>query len=172
MESASPPTPTYFQEETMAEAIDYFLIQNMLNRYSDAVDRGAFDEVGEMFKYADVYFPGEQEPSIAAGSGDFGKHLHHWTRVYPKSGTPRTRHLCTNLILDFDDDTHARAQTYFVVFQGTDTLPLQPIITGSYADRLEKVDGDWRFTERRETVGETGDLSAHLLQAFEGPTGE
>ncbi len=26
----------------MAEAIDYFLIQNILNRYSDAVDRGDF----------------------------------------------------------------------------------------------------------------------------------
>ena len=87
-------------------------------------------------------------------------------------GTPRTRHLCTNLIIEFDDETHARTRTYFVVFQGTDTLPLQPIITGGYHDKLEKVDGDWRFTERRELVGETGDLSAHLLQTYAGPTGE
>ena len=43
----------------MAEAIDYFLIQNLLNRYSDAVDRGDFDGVGEMFLHADVYFPGD-----------------------------------------------------------------------------------------------------------------
>ncbi len=156
----------------MPEAIDFFLIQNMLNRYSDAVDRGAFDEVGEMFRHADVYFPGEEIPSIAAGSGDFGAHLHKWTRLYPETGTPRTRHLCTNLILDFDDDVHARARTYFVVFQGSDDLPLQPIITGSYHDRLEKVAGEWRFVERRELVGETGNLSAHLLQSFEGPTGD
>ena len=33
------------------------------------------------------------------------------------------------------------------------------------------VEGDWRFTERRELVGETGDLSAHLLQTYAGPTG-
>jgi hypothetical protein len=51
-------------------------------------------------------------------------------------------------------------------------LPLQPIITGSYRDRFEKVDGAWRFSERRELVGETGDLSAHLLRDFRGPTGE
>jgi len=34
--------------------------------------------------------------------------LHEWTRVYPETGNPRTRHLCTNPIIDFDDATHAR----------------------------------------------------------------
>ncbi len=154
------------------DAVDYFTIQNMLHRYSDAVDRGAFEEVGEMFRHADVYFPGDDAPSVCAGSGDFGAHLHQWTRVFPETGNPRTRHLCTNLIIDFDDDRHARCQTYFVVFQGTETLPLQPIITGSYHDRLEKVEGEWRFVERRESVGETGNLAQHLLQDFGGPTGE
>ena len=156
----------------MAEAVDYFLIQNLLNRYSDAVDRGDFDAVGAMFRDADVYFPGAAEPSVKAGTGDLGPQLHKWTRVYPETGNPRTRHLCTNLIIDFDDATHARCQSYFVVFQAAESLPLQPIITGSYLDRLEKAVGAWHFTERRELVGQTGDLSAHLLQPFEGPTGE
>ena len=156
----------------MPEAVDYFTIQNLLHLYSEAVDRGAFDEVGEMFRHADVYFPGDAEPSVAAGTGDFGAHLTRWTRVFPETGTPRTRHMCTNLIIEFDDETHARTRSYFVVVQGAPELALQPIITGSYHDRLEKVDGDWRFVERRELVGETGDLSAHLLQTFEGPTGD
>ena len=58
------------------------------------------------------------------------------------------------------------------MFQAAEGFPLQPIITGSYHDRFEKVDGEWRFTERRESVSQTGDLSAHLLQSFDGPTGE
>ena len=41
-----------------------------------------------------------------------------------------------------------------------------------YSDRLEKQGENWRFTERRELVGQTGDLSAHLLQSFDGPTGD
>jgi hypothetical protein len=155
----------------MAEAIDYFLIQNELNRYSDAVDRGDFERVGEMFREADVYFPGDEKPSVQKGSGDFAKHLRKWTRVFPDTGNPKTRHLCVNPIIDFDDASHARCQTYFVVFQAADGLPLQPIITGTYLDRLEKRAGSWVFTERRELVGQTGNLSAHLLQAFEGPTG-
>jgi hypothetical protein len=156
----------------MPEAIDYFLIQNLLNRYSDAVDRGNFAAVGEMFLHADVYFPGDEAPSIRAGTGGFADHLGRWTRIYPETGNPRTRHLCTNPIIDFDGDTHARCQTYFVVFQAAEDFPLQAIITGSYVDRFEKVGGEWRFTERREHVGQTGDLSAHLLQGFEGPSGD
>ena len=130
----------------MAEAIDYFLIQNLLHRYSDAVDRGDFDAVGALFRHADVYFPGDEEPAVKAGTGDFGKHLHEWTRIDPATGNPGTRHLCTNPIIDFDDPNHARCQTYFVVFQAAEGLPLQPIITGSYHDRFEKVDGEWRYT--------------------------
>ena len=156
----------------MAEAIDYFLIQNLLNRYSDAVDRGDFEKVGEMFREADVYFPGEEKPSIRKGTGDFAKHLRKWTRVFPDTGNPKTRHLCVNPIIDFDDATHARCQTYFVVFQAAGGVPLQPIITGTYLDLFEKRSGEWLFTERRELVGQIGNLSAHLLQSFEGPTGE
>jgi len=156
----------------MAEAIDYFLIQNLLHRYSDAVDRGDFARVGEMFRHADVYYPGDAEPSVRAGTGDFAASLAKWTRVFPDTGNPKTRHLCTNPIIDFDDATHARCQTYFVVFQAAEGLPLQPIVTGTYLDRFEKVRGEWRFSERRELVGQTGDLSAHLLQPFSGPTGD
>lgn len=157
----------------MPEAIDYFQIQNLLHRYSDAVDRGDFDRVGELFRHADVYFPGEETPSVKAGGGlDFGGALAQWTLRYPDTGNPKTRHLCTNLIIDFDDDTYARCQTYFVVFQAAEELPLQPIITGTYIDKLEKVAGEWRFTERRELIGQVGNLSAHLLKTFSGPTGE
>ena len=156
----------------MAEAIDYFHIQNLLHRYSDAVDRGDFARVGELFRHADVYYPGETQPSVKAGSGDFAASLAKWTRVFPDTGNPKTRHLCTNPIIDFDDATHARCQTYFVVFQAAEGLPLQPIITGTYLDRFEKVRGEWRFRERRELVGQTGNLSAHLLQPFQGPTGD
>lgn len=157
----------------MPDASDYFEIQNLLHLYSEAVDLGDFDRVGELFQHAAIYFPGDDEPSVPAGSGAFGEQLARWTRRFPEAGgTPRTRHLCTNLIIEFDDDEHARTRSYFVVFQGTERVPLQPIITGGYHDRLEKRDGAWCFVERRELVGQTGDLSDHLLQSYEGPTGE
>jgi hypothetical protein len=49
------------------------------------------------------------------------------------------------------------------VFQATDALPLQPIITGRYRDKFARsVEGVWRFTERCFFVDQVGDLSNHL----------
>ena len=54
------------------------------------------------------------------------------------------------------------ARSYFVVLQQTPELPLQPIVSGRYRDRFERVDGVWRFAERRVRTDHMGDLSAHL----------
>jgi len=146
----------------MPEALDYFQIHQLLYRYCDAVDRGDSNELDALFAHADVYAGG---PPIRAGSTPgFGTALSAIVQRYPDTGNLKTRHLCTNLIIDFDDDHHARCRSCFVVFQATDALALQPIMTGTYLNRMEKADGQWRFAEHRWEVGLVGDLSAHLLQ--------
>ena len=49
------------------------------------------------------------------------------------------------------------------MFQATEALPLQPIITGRYEDKFERVDGRWRYTEKKFFVDLVGDLSQYLL---------
>jgi 3-phenylpropionate/cinnamic acid dioxygenase small subunit len=150
----------------MSYGDDYFMIINLLNRYSDAVDRGDFQTVGEMFREADIYFPGSDQIATKANSDlNLGTSLSEWTRIYPDTGNPKTRHLCVNPIVDFETEERARVQSYFVVFQATEELPLQAIITGTYRDILVKVEGTWKFIERREFIGQFGDLSAHLLKS-------
>ena len=39
---------------------------------------------------------------------------------------------------------------------------MQPIISGRYHDTMKRIDGRWRFTERRFLVDLVGDLSRHL----------
>jgi hypothetical protein len=156
----------------MSYADDYFMILNHLHRYSDAVDRGDFAKVEEMFCEADIYLPGSDAPASKANSGrSLGASLIEWTRIFPDTGTPKTRHLCVNPIVDFEGENRARVQSYFVVFQATDKIPLQPIITGTYLDVLVKENGAWKFIERKEVMGQIGDLSDHLLQPIprEGP---
>jgi hypothetical protein len=75
-----------------------------------------------------------------------------------------------------DDQRHDRAgrrdrgaQSYVIVFQATDSLQLQPVIGGRNYDRFERVDGVWRFRERRIESDLMGDLSAHMLQAIPDP---
>ena len=150
------------------DAQDYFAIQNLVYTYAARIDAGDFDGMGAMFDHADVYFPGDPEPASRAGQNIMGRLMHEWTRRYPETGTPRTRHVTTNLIIEPDGPDKARGQCYVVVFQQTPDFKLQPIIGGTYIDRFAKVDGKWRFSERREVMDLIGDLSHHLLQPF-GP---
>ena len=140
------------------QADDYFAIQNLIHRYASLIDKGQFDAVGELFAHADFYIFGKlearQDPVAVA------KSYKHWVRIYP-DGTPRTRHMMTNVIIEPDGPDRATASTYVMVFQQTDALPLQPVIGGDYHDRFAKVDGTWRFVERRMDNNLFGDLTQH-----------
>jgi hypothetical protein len=80
------------------------------------------------------------------------------TPVY--EGSPRTRHVNTNLIIELDGNT-ATSRNYFTVFQQSTTLPLQPIATGRYVDKFEFVDGRWRFCDRLMGDAMVGNISEH-----------
>ena len=77
-------------------------------------------------------------------------------------GSPRTKHVTTNLIVDVDDAAGtAEAQSYVTVLQALPDFPLQPIFSGRYQDRFERVDGEWRWRERRVLADLYGDTSRH-----------
>ena len=50
-----------------------------------------------------------------------------------EDGTPSTKHVITNPIVEVDGDT-GTCRAYYTVFMKTDTLPLQPIVNGRYRD--------------------------------------
>ena len=78
-------------------------------------------------------------------------------------GTPRTRHVTTNLIIDVDEEAGTgTCRSYVTVFQQTDDFPLQPVYQNRYEDRFERVDGTWRFEHRRMCDHRPGDTSRHL----------
>jgi hypothetical protein len=140
------------------EADDYFSIQKLIYSYPLHLDRGELDAMAELFRHADVYMGDmppvrSDPPAVAQAFRDF-------LRIY-EDGTPRTRHMTSNLIIEPDGDRCAKASCYVMVFQQTKELPLQPIIGGDYRDRFEKVDGVWRFTERYIGNDLYGDLRAH-----------
>jgi hypothetical protein len=89
------------------------------------------------------------------------------TRLY-EDGTPKTKHVVTNAIIEVDDAAgSARSRSCFTVLQQTPSLPLQVIITGRYHDEFELVDGVWRFARRHMILEQFGDLSQHLMMDVE-----
>ena len=73
--------------------------------------------------------------------------------------------MITNLVIEADEESGtASCRSYDTVFQATDALPLQPIFSGRYLDRFERVDGTWRFAHRHMVADHVGDLTHHLLR--------
>jgi len=135
-------------------------IRSLLGEYCERIDLGDFDGVGELFAHGAL--ADEHGHELARGADAVAAFYAAGTRLQ-EGGTPRTKHLVANTVLDVDDPAGtATARSSYLVLQATDALALQPIITGRYRDAFERVDGTWRFTERRFLVDLVGDLSHHL----------
>ena len=138
-------------------------IENLLYRYAECVDDGDIDGVSALFAHADYHL---SNPGAGSTRGDaVGATMRASVQTY--EGSPRTKHVMTNPIIEVDEDAGtATVRSYFTVLQATETLALQPVITGRYHDRFECVDGAWRFADRSITIEQVGDLSAHLRPGF------
>lgn len=141
-------------------------VEALLFRYATAIDAGDLDAVGELFAHGAIAT--DDGTVLARGAAEVRDLYRSTTRIHP-DGTPRTAHLTTNVVIDVDHDGgRAESRSRFVVHQavpaaGDDPgLALQPVIAGRYHDRFERVDGEWRFVERRIRPELFGDLARHL----------
>jgi len=133
-------------------------ILHLINRYCYAIDTGDIEGFAGLFEHGQFAMEGVEPVIGKQAMLDFLKR----TRIYP-DGTPRTRHVTTNVDLKIDKDKGtATSQCYVTVFQQTEDLPLQPIFSGHYFDDFECVDGTWRFASRLVRSTLVGNMSAHV----------
>lgn len=140
---------------------DWHAIQTLLVTYAGHVDAGRFEQVAAMFEHSTYRVDHADTGRVSEYRGSepvLG--FCRQTRVYD-DGTPRTRHVITNVDIHVDGD-HATSECYVTVFQQTDVLPLQPIAAGRYVDRFERAPGGWRFADRLITGFLLGDRSQHI----------
>jgi 3-phenylpropionate/cinnamic acid dioxygenase small subunit len=139
----------------------YRAIEKLITTYAELVDNGDFAGLGTLL--ADATFTGGSEP--VSGAGAIEK-MFHDTLILYDDGTPRTRHITTNLAIEVDEEAGtAASRSYFTALQALPDLPLQPIASGRYHDRFERRNGQWGFAERRVRVDLLGDVSHHLRHA-------
>lgn len=137
----------------------HYAIQRLLYLYAERIDAGDFEGVADLFEHAAIHSSALAQP--IQGRDAILALYQHSTRRYPE-GTPRTRHLVCNPVIEVDG-LQAQARSTFMVLQATEALPLQPIIVGRYHDRFACTDGHWHFTAREMQPELKGDLSHHLL---------
>jgi hypothetical protein len=148
---------------SIERAADRLAITELLYRYAELIDAGDFDGVGQLLARCTI--GGAGSPTIT-GARTIAELYATTTRRYPSPtggvGTPRTRHLVLNPIVDVADRT-ASARSTFCVVQCTDAVPLQPVVVGRYYDTFERDEAGWFFVTRRMDVEFLGDTSGHLL---------
>lgn len=136
-------------------------ITNLLYRYAECIDSGDFAGAAALFAMARV----KVGDAWLEGSAPMAALWHKTVRLYP-CGTPRTRHVITNPIVEIDEAAGtATCRSYYTVLQATDDLPLQVICAGRYHDAFVRTDGAWHFATRDYSLFDyAGNMSAHLLR--------
>lgn len=137
-------------------------VTKLIYAYAERIDAGDFAGVADVFAHAVLTFEGFD--AAISGTDAISALYERTTRRY-EDGTPRTKHVMTNVSVDVaDDGTTATSRSYFTVLQAVPgALALQPVIAGRYHNTYGLVEGRWRFSGMHIIVDLTGDLGHHML---------
>jgi hypothetical protein len=94
--------------------------------YAERVDLGDFPGVADLFDGATYRSALGDDVMVQEGRDAVLNTFETMVRRYD-DGTPRTKHVTTNVMVEVDGNT-ATARSYYTVMQQTDVLSLQPII--------------------------------------------
>lgn len=135
-------------------------IVNLLHRYAELVDDADFDGISELFRDAQVFMAGPDQPAVPGAM--VGTVMKRFVKLH--DGSPRTRHVITNTILESESDSQVRARSVFTVLQGVgEAFPLQVVASGRYHDVFTLgSDHIWHFGQRTILLDHHGDVSEHL----------
>lgn len=134
-------------------------IPNLLYRYAELFDAGELQQASHLFDRGGVVVAGH----LIEGADNIAAMWRSFVFIY-EDGTPKTRHLISNPIIELSDDGQcANCRSQWTVLQALDDLPLQVIGSGRYQDEFALVDGEWAFTKRDYSkVDFWGDAKGHL----------
>lgn len=136
---------------------DYEAIRKLIHAYGDAIDRAEFERTASLFAHGS--WRAHDGPRL--NGQELGESLRRRVTLY-EDGTPRTRHLLTNIDIDVDEEGGtARARTYGTIVQGVTQGDLRWVSTFVYDDEFARTDGRWHFTERWLHRSMVGDPSMH-----------
>jgi 3-phenylpropionate/cinnamic acid dioxygenase small subunit len=141
--------------------IDRPAIAELIYRYAELIDEGDFAGVGKLLADAVVTFEGNDREY--RGEDKIRRLYEHSTRRYP-DGTPKSKHVMTNVVVTEGEGGTAASRSYYTVFQAVPgELALQPIIAGRYRHRFESTGDQWHITGFHVIVDLLGELGSHLL---------
>ena len=148
------------------------VLEETMYRYCEAIDTADIETVGTIFAAGALV---SQDGTETRGPKAITKLFSEMIIFYDNSGdevpyankacSPRTRHVTTNIIMEFDNNVEiAKIRSYFTVYQTIDSKNVI-IAGGRYHDRFERDPYGWHLIERRILIDNLGDMSHHLKRA-------
>jgi hypothetical protein len=136
-------------------------IRSLILSYGSFIDEGDIDSVVALFAHASII---STDGTLYTGRTVLRRLWSDGLQLH--EGSPRTRHLITNIEVQIDDSgVAATARSCVTVLQELPAFPLQVIVAGRHYDAFEKIQDVWRFRERRDIRDLTGDLRHHFRDA-------
>ena len=156
-------------DRTVQLAQARFVIEEIMFRYAELLDAGDLEGLSALFARGAIK-PAIGEPvkgaeevlklySTAVKFYDADEKLVPYLRG---QCTPRTRHVTTNLIFEFDNAVMAATvRSVFTVYQ-TLAGRNEIVAGGRYVDRFVRTLQGWHLDERQIIIENAGDMSGHL----------
>jgi 3-phenylpropionate/cinnamic acid dioxygenase small subunit len=133
-------------------------VARLVYAYAERIDRGDFDGVAELFRYAT--WRTSRRANVLQGVEQVRR---AYDDVILYDGVPSTLHVITNLVVTWARGADvASSRCSFTVMQARPDFPPQPVLAGQYHDEFERGSEGWRFTDRLIIPEHFGDLSHHM----------
>ncbi|MBR9911077.1 MAG: nuclear transport factor 2 family protein [Gammaproteobacteria bacterium] len=144
----------------------YRQIENLIYRYAESIDLGDFESLAELFREGEINWMADLWRK--RGYQEVLEMTTAAIRIYEDTGTPCTKNIVSNMIIEIDEDRNtAAARSYFMVYQERADWPVEVIVSGRYHDTFVCRNQRWQFRERTVLTDFYGDMSRHLLISLE-----
>jgi 3-phenylpropionate/cinnamic acid dioxygenase small subunit len=135
-------------------------IAALVHRYAELIDAGDMEGVVAMFAAATWR---SDASGAVLRTPDEIREVYDRIVLY-EDGTPKTRHLMNNLIIEMEDGADdATSRCSYTVLQGGEPgTPIEPILVGRYHDRYHRGPEGWHLADRLFIIDLVGDQSRHF----------
>lgn len=149
--------------EQLRSPVDDRRITNLCYRYAELLDQGRFEAVASLLQHATLFLYRQGEPVAEPLTGIEAIKGFYEDNVITHNGLPHTKHLISNLQIEYPEDGSVSARSYFQVIQSLEGFGLQPIAAGRYVDSFAKHAEQWEFVAKEIHADHIGDETHHKV---------
>ena len=135
-------------------------IERLYYRYAYAIDNGDLQGAAKMFENAIIHDAAGK--SLAQGAEQVKQFYDRIIKLHPSTGTPKTQHVVSNVLILEQRDDELSATANYSVFQKLDSGNIEAIICGQYHSVFRLAPAGWEFYRHHTKPLMVGDMSNHL----------